>query len=326
MKYFSVFFILLALSCSVGIPPSPGVEESLTEKPAIHKLKVLNTQLVNEDDQPVVLRGISYGWHNWWPRFYNEHTVKWLKDDWKVNVVRVAMGVEPEGAYLDRPEWSKQKVMAVIDAALAEDLYVIIDWHSHNIVQEEAKVFFSEMAQKYGDKPNVIYEIFNEPEKQSWEEVKTYSIDIIKAIRAHDPDNIILIGSPNWSQDLHIVANDPIEGFDNLMYTLHFYAATHKKWLRDRADYAMEKGIPIFVSECASMLATGDGAIDHVSWQEWIDWMEDHKLSWALWSLADKNETCSMLLPSSSVKGKWTNKDLKPWGQMARDLLISKNR
>jgi len=326
MKYFSVFFILLALSCSVGIPPSPGVEESLTEKPVIHKLKVLNTQLVNEDDQPVVLRGISYGWHNWWPRFYNEHTVKWLKDDWKANVVRVAMGVEPEGAYLDRPEWSKQKVMAVIDAALAEDLYVIIDWHSHNIVQEEAKVFFSEMAQKYGDKPNVIYEIFNEPEKQSWEEVKAYSIDIIKAIRAHDPDNIILIGSPNWSQDLHIVADDPIEGFDNLMYTLHFYAATHKKWLRDRADYAMEKGIPIFVSECASMLATGDGAIDHVSWQEWIDWMEDHKLSWALWSLADKNETCSMLLPTSSDKRKWTDKDLRPWGQMARDLLISKNR
>jgi len=327
MKYLSTCLWLLVFSCSAGPAPTPIEEELPIDKStAIRQLKVLNTQLVDEEDNPIVLRGISYGWHNWWPRFYNEHTVKWIKDDFKVNVVRAAMGVEPDGAYLDKPEWSKQKIKTVIEAAIEEDIYVIIDWHSHDIDLEEAKAFFTEMAQTYGDKPNVIYEIFNEPVNQSWDDVKVYSIEIIKAIRAHDPNNIILIGSPHWSQDVHIVADDPIEGFENLMYTLHFYAATHKEWLRERADYAIGKGIPIFVSECAAMLATGDGDIDGRSWEEWLNWMEANKLSWVLWSLADKNETCSILLPTASDEGKWSPTDMKPWGQMARELLISKER
>jgi endoglucanase len=288
-------------------------------------LHVQGSQLMDKNNNPVILRGVSYGWHNWWPRFYNEKSVKWLKQNWKINMVRAAMGVEPDGAYLSRPSWSKEKVKAIVDAAIAEDLYVIIDWHSHNILLEDAKSFFSEMALLYGDHPNVIYEIFNEPQEQSWSEVKAYSIEVIKAIRQHDPDNIILIGSPHWCQDVHIVADNPITGYENLMYTLHFYAGSHKQSLRDRADYALGKKLPLFVSECASMDATGDGPIDEASWNTWVNWMEERKISWAVWSVADKNETCSMLLPNASDYGNWAESDLKPWAKIARRDIIKRN-
>lgn len=289
------------------------------------KLHVAGQQLVDEKGEAVVLRGMSFGWHNWWPRFYNDGAVKWLKDDWGCNVVRAALGVEPDGAYLARPEWSLEKIKAVIDAAIREDIYVIIDWHSHNIKTEEAKKFFTEMATLYGKYPNVIYEIFNEPERQSWEEVKRYSIELINTIRAIDPDNLILVGSPHWDQDLHVVADDPIAGQTNLMYTLHFYAATHKQPLRDRADYAFNKGIPIFISESAGMEATGNGPLNEEEWERWIQWAEDKKISWVTWSVSDKNETCSVLLPSANAEGKWREADLKESGKKARAMIRKYN-
>jgi endoglucanase len=284
-------------------------------------LSVKGTQLVNKNGEPVVLRGVSYGWHNWWPRFYNASTVKWFRDDWGATVVRAAMGVDPDRGYLKSRDWSLEKIEAVIEAAIENNVYVIIDWHSHKVHTNEAKEFFTRMAKKYGHHPHVIYEIFNEPERIAWEPVKQYSIEVMTAIREIDPDNIILVGSPHWCQDLHIVADDPIEGFSNIMYTMHFYAATHKQFLRDRCDYALSKGIPIFVSECAGMEATGDGPINHEEWQTWLNWMEANKLSWVTWSIAAKNETCSMLLPSASSEGGWKEEDMKEWGIMTRKNL-----
>lgn len=285
------------------------------------KLSVKGTFIVNEKGEPVVLRGVSYGWHNWWPRFYTQESVKWLADDWKCTVVRAAMGVGPQGSYNDKKEWSKEKISAVVDGAIASGIYVIIDWHSHEIHTQEAVAFFAEMAAKYGKYPNVIYEVFNEPVKQSWADVKNYSVEVIKAIREKDPDNIILVGSPHWDQDIHLVADAPITGFSNLMYTVHFYAATHKKELRDKSEYALKKGIPVFVSECAGMKADGNSAIDYQSWNEWIDWMEANKISWVTWSVADKNETCSMLKTSAGDSGNWKEEDLKESGIKTREKL-----
>ena len=284
-------------------------------------LSVKGTQLTDEHGNATVLNGVSYGWHNWWPRFYNQESVKWLANDWKCSVVRAAMGVEPKGAYIDNPAESKEKIEAVIEGAIKNNIYVLIDWHSHHLKLAEAKAFFTEMATKYGKNPNIIYELYNEPVNDSWAQIKDYSIELIKTIRAIDPDNVILVGNPHWDQDLNLVADDPIKGFSNIMYTCHFYAATHDKSLRDRCDYALKKGIPIFISESAGMQASGDGAIDYPKWQQWIDWCATNKISLISWSIADKNETCSMLKTSASSEGNWKAEDMNESGIKTRELL-----
>lgn len=314
MKLKHLFFTAAIFLIAIGFINAQPVKTN-------GNLSVKGTFLVNEKGEEIVLRGVSYGWHNWWPRFYNKESVKWLANDWKCTVLRAAMGVGPRGSYIDKKEWSKEKIEAVVDGAIESGIYVIIDWHSHEIHTEEAVAFFTEMAEKYGKYPNVIYEIFNEPVKDSWETVKKYSIEVIKAIREKDPDNIILVGCPHWDQDIHLVADDPISGYKNLMYTVHFYAATHGKELRDRSDYALKKGIPIFVSESAGMKADGDSAIDYDSWNTWIDWMEANKISWIIWSIADKNETCSMLKTTASDTGNWSENDLKESGVKTREML-----
>ena len=312
-----ISFIFLSLVVSLSIYAGPVSEHG--------QLKVQGIHLVDKNNQPVVLRGISFGWSNWYGKFYTGQTVDWLVSDWKCTVVRAAMGVEPDGAYISNPQLQTELLTNVIEGAIKNDIYVIIDWHSHNIRTPEAVDFFKKMATKYGKYPNIIYEIFNEPPRQTWEEVKAYSETVIQAIREIDKNNIILVGSPHWDQDVHIAADSPIEGYDNLMYTLHFYAATHKEDLREKADYALSKGLPLFVSECAGMEASGDGPIDKDSWNAWLNWMETNQLSWACWSVSSKNETCSMIKDDSvDPKGSWSDDDLKEWGKMVREILRSK--
>lgn len=284
-------------------------------------LSVKGSKMINEHGQVTVLNGVSFGWHNWWPRFYTKETVSWLASDWKCSVVRAAMGIGPRNSYLDKPQWSQETIEKVIRAAIDNDIYVIIDWHSHTIELEKAKEFFTEMAKKYGKNPHIIYEIFNEPVKDSWADVKNYSIEVIKAIREIDPDNIILVGSPHWDQDIHLVADDPITGFENIMYTVHFYAASHGKMLRDRSDYAIKKGIPIFISESAAMEASGNGALNLEAWQIWIGWCKENDISLISWSISDKNESCSMLKTTASSTGNWKEEDLKESGIKVRELL-----
>lgn len=285
-------------------------------------LKVKGTQLVNEKEEPVVLHGMSFGWHNLWPRFYNKGVVNELVTKWNSTVIRASMGIElNDSGYLKSPKKSVKLMTNVIDACIKEGVYVIIDWHDHNIHTKEAVAFFTMMSAKYKDYPNIIYEVFNEPDYETWPEVKKYAEEVIAAIRANDKKNIILVGCPKWDQEILQPANDPIKGYDNLMYTMHFYAGTHKQWLRTRTDEAIAKGLPVFVSECAGMEASGDGPLDIAEWNAFKKWMDEKKLSWCAWSVSDKKETCSVLLPSAKSKGKWKEEDVKEWGKLAREAL-----
>jgi endoglucanase len=285
------------------------------------QLKVKGTKLVDAKENEVILHGMSFGWHNWWPRFYNAGVVNELVTNWNCTVIRAAMGVEPDGGYLKNRTRSLELITNVVDACIKENVYVIIDWHDHDIHEKDAVEFFSLMSKKYGSSPHVIYEIFNEPDHEKWSEVKAYSEAVIKAIRANDPDNIILVGSPHWSQDLHLAAKDPIIGYDNLMYTMHFYAGTHNKWLRDRTSEAIKKGLPVFVSECAGMEASGDGPLDKNEWKAFVEWMNENKLSWIGWSVSDKKETCSVLESSAASTGDWKEEDIKEWGKLVKGYL-----
>jgi len=289
------------------------------------KLQVIGTQLSNENGNPLVLRGASLGWHNLWPRFYNDSAVVWLATDWKCNVIRASMGVGLDDSYLENPDFALECMTKVIDGAIKQGIYVLIDFHSHKLHTAEAKAFFTGMAKKYRDFPNVIYEIWNEPDYYSWKVVKQYSEELIATIRSIDKSNIILVGSSHWDQDIDSVAGNPILKQKNIMYTMHFYAGTHKKWLRDRTDAAIAKGIPVFISECAGMDASGDGAIDEVEWKAYLNWMDAGKLSWIVWSVSDKNETCSMLLPRALSTGNWDAGVLKSWGKISRAAILERN-
>ncbi len=285
------------------------------------RLFTVGNRIVGEHGMPVSLAGNSFFWSQWKGEFYNADVVRWLKLDWKSAIIRIPMGVEGKG-YLEHPETEQARICALVDAAIAADLYVIIDWHDHHAHQHtaEAVKFFQAMALRYGRTPNVLYEIFNEPTKDAtWAgDVKPYAEQVVAAIRAIDPDNMIIVGSPNWSQDVDVVADDPIRA-RNIAYSLHFYAGTHKQWLRDKALRALQKGLPLFVTEWGTCNADGKGDVDEASTREWMDFMQQWGLSHCNWSVSDVRETASIVKPDSSAHGHWLESDLTPSGRLARE-------
>jgi endoglucanase len=280
------------------------------------------------DGQIGSVAGPSLFWsNNGWggEKYYNSEVVHWVKQDWNAMLIRAAMGVEDNGGYIAFPTQNKAKVIAVVDAAIANDMYVIIDWHSHRAeaYEAEAVAFFTEMATLYGEYDNVIYEVYNEPlNTTSWSEtIKPYAEAVIAAIRAIDPDNLIIVGTPTWSQDVDVASRNPITGYDNIAYALHFYAATHKQSLRNKASTALNNGIALFATEWGSVSNTGDGEIDAAETQTWLAFLATNNISHANWALNDKKEGASALKAGASVTGGWSDDDLTSSGLLVKDMI-----
>jgi endoglucanase len=302
-------------------PAAPGVVS------AHGRLQVAGNRIVGADGRPVSLAGVSFGWSQWQAaRFYNAGTVNRLKQDWNASIVRAALGLHHEpGSYLQKPKANLARVTRVIDAAIAADLYVLIDWHDHHAEDHAdlAVAFFADMAKRYGHLPNVIYEIYNEPLVVSWPDtIKPYAEKVIAAIRAHDPDNLIVVGTPAWSQRVDVAAADPLKD-PNVAYALHFYAGTHKADLRAKAERALELGAALFVTEWGTCNADGKGPVDEASVREWLDFMRRHQLSHCNWAVYDKTETAAIVRPGARAKGGWQDRDLTPSGRLAREIVRS---
>jgi len=310
-----LFITVLCLFLSMGL----AVLGQPVEKHG--QLHVEGTNIIDRHGQKVALKGISLGWHNWWPQYYNPSVVEYLSRSWHISVIRAAMGVEPSGGYLDNPEKAETLIQTVIDAAIANGIYVIIDWHSHDIYTSHAELFFSRMAQQYAGHPNIIYEIFNEPEHRTWQEIKAYSIKIIEAIRRYDRENLIIAGTPDWSQAVDAAADDPVTGYDNIVYSLHFYANTHKAAIRKKTKYAIEKGLPVFVTECSPANANGAGELNQKEFAGWMKLLKQHNISYVLWGLYDKEESTAMLKPGASQDGHWPVNQLTEMGYFSRRII-----
>ncbi len=285
-------------------------------------LQAKGNRIVAKDGKPVALQGMSLFWSQWMPQFYTAGTVKWLKDDWKCSIVRAAIAAD-EGGYLKQPAVELKKAETVIEAAVKGGIYVIVDWHDHKAEAHTAQSveFFSKISKKYGKHMNVIYEIYNEPLKVSWEKtIKPYAETVIAAIRKNDPDNLIIVGTPTWSQDVDAVIPSPIKD-RNVAYTLHFYAGTHKQYLRDKAQKALDAGLPLMITEWGTVNADGDGAVDRASTQEWLEFARKNSLSMCNWSVADKVEGAAVLKPGASGNGNWRADQLTASGVYVRDLI-----
>ncbi|HEY0742931.1 MAG TPA: glycoside hydrolase family 5 protein [Chryseosolibacter sp.] len=289
-------------------------------------LRVAGNKIVDKNGNPAQLRGVSLFWSQWMGKFYNADAVHWLVEDWNINIIRVAMAVDNNGYSTNRSE--QDKVLRVIDAAIKEGIYVIVDFHVHDGHKylKDAKEFFGMIAKRYARYPNIIYEPWNEPVHHSWSDViKPYHEAVIATIREHDADNLIVCGTRTWSQNVEEASLDPIEG-KNIAYTLHFYASTHKQELRNIAKQAMANGAALMVTEYGTCEASGNGFVDENEMEAWWKFMDDHSLSHCNWSLADKKESASILNPNAKAGGGWREADLTRSGKMVRDEILAKNK
>lgn len=297
--------------------PGPSVAPEDTPVGIHGQLHVQGTKLTDEHGNPTQLKGMSSMWLNWEPTGYAESLegLRWMRDNWRLQIIRAAMGVAEQpgdGAYLEDKEKAKRQVRTIVENAIELGVYVLIDWHDHHALDNEAEAiaFFTEMAQEYAGVPNVLYELFNEPLDVDWgTQLRPYHTNVSAAIRAHDTNNVIVMGTPNWSQDVDVAALNPVEG-TNLMYTLHFYACDHTANVRAKGVTALANGLPLFVTEWGATPADGgveEPIVCEAEAQAWHDWMDSESISWAAWKLDGcADTTCIFKNRNVPVDGGWT--------------------
>jgi len=287
----------------------PGVDAAV--KPAVH------SQLVDQRGAPFQLKGVSSHWLQWESQHYAESksALAYMRDNWKVSVIRAAMGTDQSGGYLQSPVALKKQVETIIHNAIDLGVYVLVDWHTEQAVsqQDEAVAFFTEMATKYGAYPNVIWEPYNEPNGPAWSQIKTYHQAVVNAVRKVDPDNLMVLGTPNWSQRVDQAAADPVTG-TNLLYTLHWYSCTHGQSFRDYGNTAIAKGIALFVTEFGATDSNGGANGDYYVCEDeanlWFAWMSQNDISGVAWKLDQGGDASCILSKTAPLNGPWTDDKL----------------
>jgi endoglucanase len=330
-----VLLVLPAAGCaSSSVTPDAAAEPSATASGggspaspssvvAEHgQLRVEGGSIVDAQGRPFQVRGVSTHGLAWYPQYVSaESFATWR--DWGANAVRLALYTEGEGGWCATDDAGRSALRATlysgIDAAVADGMYVIVDWHilsDGNPLSNEdaAKAFFAEVVERYKGSPNVIYEICNEPNGGTgWGDVSAYAADVIPLIRAGAPDALVVVGTPNWSQEVDEAAASPLP-FDNVAYALHFYAATHRDALRATAARALEAKLPLLVTEFGVCEASGDGALDEASADEWIRLLDEHGVGYVCWNLSNKAESSSLVSSGCDKLGGWQDSDLSAEG------------
>lgn len=282
------------------------------------KLQVKGTNIVDVNGEIVQLKGISTHGISWFPECYSESSINSLVDDWGINVLRIASYAENQikKEKGKDAEWHRTFIDSMVDICEQKGIYCIIDWHTLNDGTgdpwhciNQAKEFFEYMSKKHAGKAHVMYEICNEPNGDiSWARIKSYAQEVIDVIVENDPNSIIIVGTPVWSQRIIAAADSPLD-YPNAMYALHFYAndKNHKQSLRDDAVVALAKNCPIFVSEFGTCDSGGSGTVNVEETIKWFKLMNDNNISWVNWNFADKKESSSLLNEGSCEAEDWLN-------------------
>lgn len=298
-----------------------------------------------KNNEEAVLRGMSLFWSDATGLpYYDKTVISWAVENLKMDVFRFAMGItyykentanplDESYSYAGAPDGYKLILDKMVEAAVENDVYIIIDWHSHRADSEQAIAtsFFKEVAAKYKDVPNVIFEIFNEPVHQSWSQITSYANAVIPGIR-QSTQNLVLVGTPNWSQ---MTQYGGVSG-TNIGYVLHFYAGSHSVGTYgNRATAAKSSGNPVFITEWGTVNADGKGSANASATNEWFTFMDQNNISNCNWSLRttqsaydSETETSAMFEGKETLttKAKLDAATFSESGKIVKDYLVKHAR
>ncbi len=320
---YSITMLVLVITLSFSVNAQEE-EEFIHARPSQSgALHVEGTQLTDGSGRPVILRGLSLHGLTWYPQFVSDSIFSQISQEWNCNLVRLPLYSE---VYCKDNKDGLETLKAGIEYAISNDMYVLVDWHilndyDPNMNIEEAIEFFEMISSEYGDTPNIIYEICNEPNgKADWGEVYSYCEKVIPVIRKNAKDAVIVVGTPDYDRNLISAMRRPLQ-FDNVMYVLHFYTATHGEGLQAVLLEALDDGLPVFISECGISEASGDGEVDYENARTWFGILRERGVSYAVWSLSDKNESSALLYPDYDPSKTITDADLTDVGFWIRALI-----
>ena len=291
------------------------------------QLGVNGMDLVNEEGEKVTVRGVSTHGLTWYPDYINKDLFKQMSEEWGADFIRLPMYSE---LYLKDKKKNLKMLHKGIECAIENDMYVLVDWHilnDNNPMKnvEEAEIFFGQLSAQYGDDPHIIYEICNEPNgPTTWDDIYEYANRIIPIIRRNSSKAVIIVGTPNYDQDLASPAAKRLD-YENIMYSFHFYAASHYADMFKTLEQSREDKLPVFITECGITESDGNGHIDYENARKWFEYLHDNNISYVVWNLSNKNESSSFIKATSGETKHLSDDDLSDSGKWIRSLIQGEN-
>ncbi|MFD8491713.1 cellulase family glycosylhydrolase [Amycolatopsis sp. NPDC059657] len=295
------------------------------------QLHVCGVKLCNQYNKPIQLRGMSTHGIQWYAQCVKTASLDALATDWGADILRIAMYIQ-EGGYETNPRKFTDLVHGYIEEATKRGMYALVDWHQlspgdPNYNTARAKTFFTEIAQRHKDKVNIIYDVANEPNGVSWAKVKSYAEQVIPVIRAQDPDGVVFLGTHGWAtfgisdgRNESDILNNPVNA-TNIMYTFHFYAASHHDEYLNALKRTVDK-IPVFITEFGTQTSSGDGGNDFAYSQKYIDFLNANKIGWTNWNFSDDERSGAVFKAGTCAGNNFTGTSvLKPAGVWVRDRI-----
>ena len=295
-------------------------QQEQPQQQAVSRLHVDSWKILDEEGKAVQLTGMSSHGMLWYPQYANANAMQTLKS-YGANTFRIALySDDPAGGYVQKKEETMQLAYMAIENAISMDMYIIVDWHvlrdENPLYNQDAAVeFFREIASHYGDCPNIIYEICNEPNTGTTrEDIRTYANTVIPVIREYAPGAMVLVGTPEYSYSVERAMAMPLE-FENVMYSFHFYAGQFDDYYKEMLDRCKRRNFPVFVSEWGvNYGADGSVALDQA--ETFVEVLNRRGISWIAWSLCNKDEVFSAIRSDCGKFSGWEQEDLTDVGKL----------
>lgn len=292
---------VLAISSGNLILPIEKTEVFIAESYENYptKISVSGNKLTDENGNEIVLKGLMAPDPQ---KVFNDGSFNEAYYDgvfsFGGNVIRVP--VHPD-RYVTDEYYMWRYLGKIVKWAGERGQYVIIDWHyignpvtgdgkeMPDIQQEPmelTKQFWAQTAAYFKDAPNVIFEIYNEPafiKSESWEGAAK---EIISVIRKSGGNQLIIIGSPDYSFDLSWIKNSTI-GDSNAAYSVHVFP---NKRLWEKKMSEVKNDVPLIVTEwgyigsdCITKQSYLKGGRESFG-EPFVNYLTDNKIGWvACW-------------------------------------------
>ena len=237
-------------------------EEAIGTYPSI--LQVAGNQIKDEDGRVVVLKGVMI------PDpavlkdrgLFDRNLFTGIQAT-RSNVIRIP--VHPDN-WVEDADYLWRYLDPIVRWAGELNMYVVIDWHYiGNIATGAGKQmpdidtspkdltveFWQLTASYFHNAPNVIFEVFNEPESIEAEAWQRNAAEIVQLVREQGANQVIIVGGIDFGRDLSWVIEDPIQG-ENIAYASHIYPIhSNSGWDHWFGDVA-EK-YPVLITEWGFM-------------------------------------------------------------------------
>lgn len=296
-----VLVIGLALARLVALEPGPG-STSPAHADVVQTFHICPIADCTRYPDPPNVRGITISaLQSWLPQQYLIYKQISAMAAWNANAMRLQI-LQDKLVGADGKSFSQQYMGVVekfIRYALHKHLTVIIAAQTElsvgytkneSLPTAATAAFWDRFIPKYGRNPHVVFDLFNEPRKCSWQQWSDTMQPLVEHVRRAGSINQLWIEGVWWASTLEGV---PMLRGQGLVYSFHhpgspwpWQAPVNRDTWQRSFGYLADRGVPVVDGEFTNYIGGYYWAHATRTVTEYLRYLRAHKIGLVAWSLA----------------------------------------